>query len=168
VVEAGIKAVYACTLTPRKATTSPHAGGMVESSSSHLELRSAFNGIFIPNASQTIVLQITSAPFVPLRTIPSSPANVSNYNKIVTPLSAEGFDTLLHHHNLTSYPNLSWNLCNGFPLGEFVYLHESFNHPNHSNSNSVNDYILNYMSISEPLYMIMTLINIVLSFPRSF
>ena len=76
----------------------------------------------------------------------------------MTPLSANGFDTLLHHHNLTSqYPNLAWNLHNGFPLGEFNYLHNSYLHPNHSNSASEAAKILTYITnevtdgrISEP------------------
>ena len=65
---------------------------------------------------------------------------------IVTPLSADGFDTLLRRYDLVSrYPNLSWNLRNGFPLGEFSHLHQSYIHPNHSNSDYVNNYILNYI-----------------------
>ena len=100
----------------------------------------------VPIVSPIIEPLITSALSVPPKTIPSPPASVSNYSKIITPLSAEGFDTLLRRHDLTSrYPNLSWNLRNGFPLGEFSHLHESYNHPNHSNSDSVNDYILNYI-----------------------
>jgi len=83
---------------------------------------------------------------VVLKTTPSPHENVSNYNKIVTPLSADGFDTLLHRYNLTSqYPNLSWNLRNGFPLGEFDYLHDSYIHPNHPNSDSNNTQILKYI-----------------------
>jgi hypothetical protein len=146
VVEAGIKAVSVPTPIQKKAFASPHAGEMVESSLSHPEQRSAFNGMSVPNASPITAPLTTSALSAPPRTTPLSPANVSNYNKIVTPLSADGFDILLHRHNLTSrYPNLSWNLRNGFPLGEFNHLRESFNHPNHSNSNSVNDYILKYI-----------------------
>jgi hypothetical protein len=97
----------------------------------------------VQNASSIIEPLTISAPSVP----PHSPlTSVSNFNKIVTPLSADGFDTLLRHYDLLlRYPNLSWNLRNGFPLGEFTCLHESYNHLNHSNSNSVNDYILNYI-----------------------
>ena len=65
----------------------------------------------------------------------------------MTPLSANSFDTLLHHHNLTSqYPNLAWNLRNSFPLQKFSYLHNSYLHPNHSNSLSEAAEILTYIT----------------------
>jgi len=145
-VEAGIKAVSALTPTPKKAVVSLHAGEMDVSSSSHREQKFASNGMSAPSASLVTDLPITSARSVVLKTTPSPHENVSNYNKIVTPLSADGFDTLLHRYNLTSrYPNLSWNLRNGFPLGEFDYLHKSYIHPNHPNSDSNNTQILKYI-----------------------
>jgi len=64
----------------------------------------------------------------------------------VTPLNPDGFDSLLHRYNLVSrYPNLSWNLRNGFPLGEFDYLPESYIHPNHTNSLEDTSQILKYI-----------------------
>jgi len=145
-VEAGIKAVSALTPTPKKAIVSLHAGEMDVSSSSHRDQKFASNGMSAPSASLVTDLPITSARSVVLKTTPSPHENVSNYNKIVTPLSADGFDTLLHRYNLTSrYPNLSWNLRNGFPLGEFDYLHDSYIHPNHPNSDSNNTQILKYI-----------------------
>jgi len=145
-VEAGIKAVYAPTPILTKESASSRAGGMVGSSLSRPEQRFASSGTSDQNANPTIVLPTTSALSVGLRTTLLPHGNASNYDKIVTPLNADGFDILLHHYNLTSwYPNLSWNLRNGFPLGEFDSLQESFNHPNHSNSDYVNDYILKYI-----------------------
>jgi hypothetical protein len=145
-VEAGIKAVSALTPTPKKAIVLLHAGEMVVSSSSHRDQKFASNGMSAPSASLVTDLPITSARSVVLKTTPSPHENVSNYNKIVTPLSADGFDNLLHRYNLTSrYPNLSWNLRNGFPLGEFDYLHDSYIHPNHPNSDSNNTQILKYI-----------------------
>jgi hypothetical protein len=122
------------------------AGGMVGSSLSHLEQRFSCSGTSAQNANPTIMLPTTSAPSVGLRTTLLPHRNASNYNKIVMALNADGFNILPHRYNLTSrYPNLSWNLHNSFPLGEFDALHESFNHPNHSNSDYVNDYILKYI-----------------------
>jgi hypothetical protein len=146
VVEAGIKAACAHTLTPRKAPTLHRAGEMGRSSLSHPEPKSVSNGMSVPSASPITAPLITSAPSALLRITLSSPENVSNYKKIVTPLCADGFDILLRRYNLMSrYPNLSWNLHNGFPLGEFDYLRESFIHPNHSTSDAVNNYILKYI-----------------------
>ena len=77
--------------------------------------------------------QITSALSVAPKITPSPLKNASNFEKIVTPLNADGFDTLLHRYNLTSrYPTLSSDLRNGFPLGEFdQHLLQSYDHPNH-------------------------------------
>jgi hypothetical protein len=145
-VEAGIKAVSALTPTPKKAIVLLHAGEMDASSSSHRDQKFASNGMSALSASLVTDLPITSAWSVVLKTTPSPHENVSNYNKIVTPLSADGFNILLHCYNLTSrYPNLSWNLHNGFPLGEFDYLHNSYIHPNHPNSDSNNTQILKYI-----------------------
>jgi hypothetical protein len=97
---ATVKAVYALTPIPKKAILSPLVGEMAELSLYHPEQRSASSGMSIPNANPIIDPLITSAPSAPPKAILSS-RSVSNYNKIVIPLSADGFDTLLHHYDLT-------------------------------------------------------------------
>jgi hypothetical protein len=121
---------------PRKELASSHAGKMAESSSLLQEPSHASNGTYEQNAKTTIEPPTISAPFAGPKTTLFHPGNVSNFEKIVTPLSADGFDTLLHRYNLTSrYPTLSSDLRNGFPLGEFdKYLRNSYDHPNHTNA----------------------------------
>jgi hypothetical protein len=123
------------------------AGKMAESSPLLQELSPASNGICEPTAKITIDPPITSAQSVDPKTTLSPHESVSNYEKIVTPLSADGFNTLLHHYNLMlQYPTLSLDLRNSFPLGEFdTYLSDSYNHPNHSNALPHTDRIASYI-----------------------
>src|ERR1700683_2770585 len=109
---------------------------MVESSSLLQELNLASNGTSEQNAQITIEPPIISALSAASKTTHFPPESVSNFKKIVTPLNADGFDTLLNCYNLTSqYPTLSSDLCNGFPLGEFdKYLRDSYDHLNHTNA----------------------------------
>jgi hypothetical protein len=109
---------------------------MAESSSLLQGPSPASNGTSEPIAKTITEPLITSAPSAGPKTTRFPLENVSNYDKIVTPLSADGFDTLLLRHNLTSrYPTLSSDLRNGFPLGEFdKHLGNSYDHPNHSNA----------------------------------
>jgi hypothetical protein len=109
---------------------------MAESSSLLQEPSLASNGTFEPNAKVTTERMTTSALSAVPKTTHSPPESVSNYEKIVTPLSADGFDTLLRCYNLTSrYSTLSSDLHNGLPLGKFdKYLKNSYDHPNHSNA----------------------------------
>jgi hypothetical protein len=55
------------------------------------------------------------------------------FSHIETPYNADTFGFYLKKHNLTdTYPFLMRNLCNGFPMGEFLPLKESvifLNHP---------------------------------------
>jgi hypothetical protein len=132
----GIAGVTARSQPQRKVSLSWRAGKMAESSSLLRGPSPASNGTSEPNAKIIIEPPITSAPSVGPKTTHFPRESVSNYNKIVTPLSADGFDTLLLRHNLTSrYPTLSSDLRNGFPLGEFdKHLGNSYDHPNHSNA----------------------------------
>jgi hypothetical protein len=43
----------------------------------------------------------------------------SDYSRINTPYSVDSFDNLLAHTNLVhQYPELTWKLCNSFPIGK--------------------------------------------------
>jgi hypothetical protein len=107
----------------------------------------ASNGTLDPIAKITTEHPTTSAPSAVPKTIHFPPESVSNFAKIVTPLNADGFDTLLRRYNLTSrYPTLSSDLRNGFPLREFdKHLKNSYDHPNHSNALPHIDRIASYI-----------------------
>jgi hypothetical protein len=114
--------------------------GKMDASSSLLPAPShASNGISAQIANPTTVLPIISALSAAPRIIHSRLESVSNFEKIITPLNADGFNTLLQHYNLSSrYPTLSSDLRNGFPLGEF-------DHPNHKNASPHIDRIASYI-----------------------
>lgn len=115
----GIVGVTAHSQPRKKESALWHAGKTAESLSLLQELNPASNGISKLSAKIITDHLITSAPPVDLKTTHSPHVNVSNYEKIVTHLSADSFDTLLHCYKLLSwYPTLALDICNGFPLGE--------------------------------------------------
>jgi hypothetical protein len=132
----GIAGVTARSQPQKKVYALWRAGKTAESSSLLQGPSPASNGPSEPNAKTIIKPPIISAPSVGPKITHFPHESVSNYNKIVTPLNADGFDSLLLCHNLTSrYPTLSSDLRNGFSLGEFdKYLRNSYDHPNHSNA----------------------------------
>jgi hypothetical protein len=133
---------------PRRKGLALQLAGKMDASSSLLPAPShASNGISAQIANPTTVLPIISALSAAPRIIHSRLESVSNFEKIITPLNADGFDTLLQRYNLSSrYPTLSSDLRNGFPLGEFDHtLLDSYDHPNHKNASPHIDRIASYI-----------------------
>ena len=143
----GIVGVTVPTQPLKKEFASCHAGKMVKSSLLLQEPNLVSNGTSGQSAKITIKPPTISAPSADPRTTHFPPVNVSNFDKIVTPLSADGFDTLLHRYDLTSrYPTLSSDLRNSFPLGEFdKHLRKLYDHPNHANALPHVDRIASYI-----------------------
>jgi hypothetical protein len=51
-------------------------------------------------------------------------------NRVVTPYNADAFEHLLHKFNLTSrYPDLVYNIRNGFPISNMPILTHSYTPP---------------------------------------
>jgi len=74
------------------------------------------------------------------------PKHEKIFSHIQTPYNPDAFDALLQKHDLTSsYPFLTRNLRNGFPMGEFLVLAESIIFPNHPSCTNYNNEIRTYL-----------------------
>jgi hypothetical protein len=74
------------------------------------------------------------------------PKHEKIFSHIQTPYNPDAFDILLQKHDLTSsYPFLTRNLCNGFPMGEFPVLTKSVIFPNHPSCTNYDNEIRTYL-----------------------
>ena len=68
------------------------------------------------------------------------------FSHVETPYHPDAFDKLLNKHDLTSsYPFLTRNLRNGFPMGEFPPLTETVIFPNHPSAKNYDKEIKTYL-----------------------
>lgn len=88
----------------------------------------------------------TSAPFVGPNPITRTPASVSNWKRIVTPYLPDGYKFALTFFDLSArYPTLVRRLRNGFPIGNFSPLRQSWIHKNHNSARPVQQRIEKYI-----------------------
>jgi hypothetical protein len=74
------------------------------------------------------------------------PKHEKIFSHIQTPYNPDAFYTLLQKHDLTSsYPFLTRNLRNGFPMGEFPVLAENVIFPNHPSCTNYDNEIRTYL-----------------------
>jgi hypothetical protein len=74
------------------------------------------------------------------------PKHEKIFSHIQTPYNPDAFDTILKKHDLTSsYPFLTHNLRNGFPMGEFPVLAKSIIFPNHPSCTNYDNEIRTYL-----------------------
>jgi hypothetical protein len=82
------------------------------------------------------------------------PAHVKEVlNRIVTPYKADAFESFLDKFNLTSrYPDLVYNMRNGFPIGDMPPLTRTYTPPNHKsaldNPQVIRDYLADEVALS--------------------
>jgi len=73
-------------------------------------------------------------------------------NCIMMPYNADAFENLLHKFNLTArYPDLAYNIRNGFPIGNMPILTCLYTPPNHKsaldNPSVIHDYLAEEVSL---------------------
>jgi hypothetical protein len=74
------------------------------------------------------------------------PKHEKIFSHIQTPYNPDAFDILLQKHDLTSsYPFLTHNLRNRFPMGEFPVLAETVIFPNHPSCTNYDNKIRTYL-----------------------
>jgi hypothetical protein len=67
-------------------------------------------------------------------------------HRIITPYNADAYDQFLHQFNLTTrYPNLVFNLRNGFPIGDMPPLKRTYTPQNHPSALQQSHIIRSYL-----------------------
>lgn len=110
------------------------ACGRVNSYSSPPPHPSAFPSISgVVSLLNTPPMSFMSVPFVETVTTvpPQNPASEIR-DRVVTPYDADAYDDLLHQYNLQHvYPDLTFNMRNGFPIGDIPPLSRTYTPKNH-------------------------------------
>jgi hypothetical protein len=74
---------------------------------------------------------------------PPNPAEV--YGRVITPYDADAFESALTKLNLLDrYPDLPYNIRNGFPIGDIPPLQKTYTPKNHKTARDRPDVILEY------------------------
>jgi len=134
---------------PKKDPKSHLAGLTVNLPYSPTESSSASHGTLgtMPVVPPTTRPHITSVPSVAPNLITPPHVNASNYSRILTPYSADSYESFLAHFDISSrYPTLVHRLRNGFPIGNFSPLLDTYIHPNHGSFREHEPSILKYIS----------------------